>query len=320
VLRARRNLAEAQAKLDLLMIESPGEPRVEAERIFLMVERHEAQALAAAERAVARWPSSFACWLVLAEVALRAARPDLEAAAGAARRAVALWPSGTLAHLALARAERARGRQAEALAAVRAGLSADETDGRLRHLEGELLRELGRPEEAARATDALREGPWKARQRLEANLAQLPEGEAEAELEALAALEPARAEVHERLGTRRYRARRFAEALQAFLRALALEPSNGYFRRMAGFAASKGGDAVRAAALLRPLFVEDPFDERTRTTFVSACRRTGDVPGLRAAIDEALARHPHAGMLHGIRKRHAPDQPSPAPAEPPGTP
>jgi tetratricopeptide (TPR) repeat protein len=304
-LRARRNLAEAQAKLDLLMLESPEEPRVEAERIFLMAERHEAQALPAAERAVARWPSSFACWLV---------------PAAAARRAVALWPSGALAHLALARAERARGRRGEALAAVRAGLRADETDVRLRHLEGELLRELGRPEEAARATEALREGPWKARQKLEANLARLPEGEAEAELEALAALEPARAEVHERLGMRLYRARRFGEALQGFLRALALEPANGYFRRMAGFAASKAGDAARAADLLRPLFVEDPFDERTRTTFVSACRRTGDVAGLRAAIDEALGRHPHAGLLHGIRKRHAPDPPSPSPAEPPGTP
>jgi tetratricopeptide (TPR) repeat protein len=197
---------------------------------------------------------------------------------------------------------------------VRAGLAADERDARLRHLEGELLRELGRPAEAARAAEALPDGPWKERQRLEGSLGQLPEAEAEAELEALAALEPTRVEVHERLGTRRYRAGRHGEALRSFLTALELAPTNSYLRRMAGFAASKAGEAQRAAALLRPLFVDDPFDERTRTTFVAACRRAGDAAGLRAALDEALGRHPHARMLHGIRRRYAPDPPVETPA------
>ena len=85
---------------------------------------------------------------------------------------------------------------------------------------------------------------------------------------------------------------------------------------MAGYAASKMGDPRRAAALLQPLFLDDPFDERTRTTFLAACRKAGDLPGLHAAIDEALARHPSARMLHGIRRKFAPGprarkQPSP---------
>jgi predicted Zn-dependent protease len=119
-----------------------------------------------------------------------------------------------------------------------------------------------------------------------------------------------RPEVHESLGTRLYRARKFGEAAQAFEKALALSPENAYLRRMAGFASSKAGDPARAVVLLRPLFMDDPLDERVRTTFVAACRRTGDAAGLGAAIDEALGRHPHARMLHGIRKRYVP-----APAE-----
>jgi predicted Zn-dependent protease len=313
-LRARRSLVEAQARLDLLLLESPDDPRVQAERIFLMIERHEPQARAEAERAVARWGESYGCWLAMAEAAMRAGRPDLDAAAAAAQRAVALWPGGTLGHLTLARVERARGRPVEALAAVRAGVQVDGRDVRLLHLQGELLRELGRTDEAARAVEALPEGPWKERQKLEGSLGRLPQAEAEAELETLAALEPERVEVHERLGTRRYRAGRYAEALASFMTALELAPANPYLRRMAGFAASKAREPARAAALLRPLFVEDPFDERTRTTFVAACRRAGDLAGLRAAIDEALGRHPHARMLHGVRRRYAPDPPAPAPS------
>jgi predicted Zn-dependent protease len=126
----------------------------------------------------------------------------------------------------------------------------------------------------------------------------------------LAALEPLRPEVHERLGTRLYQARKFGAAAQAFEKALALSPENAYLRRMAGFACSKAGDPARAVALLRPLFLDDPLEERVRTTFIAACRRTGELATLCAAIDEALARHPHARMLHGIRKRYVP-----APAE-----
>jgi hypothetical protein len=79
---------------------------------------------------------------------------------------------------------------------------------------------------------------------------------------------------------------------------------------MAGFACSKAGEAARAVSLLRPLFLDNPLDEHVRTAFVSACRRV-DAAGLRAALDEALARHPHAKMLYGIRKRYAPDPPVP---------
>ena len=311
-LRARGRLAEAQAKLDALLVARPADPLVEAERIFLMVERREPEARAAADRAVASYPSSYGCWLALAESALRGAPSDADAAAAAAERALALWPSGPLAYLLLAYAERARNRPAEALAAVRRGLGAGARDYRLQTLEGDLLRQLGRTEDAARAADALPEGPWKARQKLEGSLAGLSADEAAAELATLAALEPARPEVHERLGTRLYQARKFGEAAQAFEKALALSPENAYLRRMAGFASSKAGDPERAAALLRPLFLDDPLEERVRTTFIAACRRTGDTTTLCAAIDEALGRHPHARMLHGIRKRYAPAVPAPA--------
>jgi predicted Zn-dependent protease len=311
-LRARGRLAEAQAKLDALLVARPTDPLVEAERIFLMVERRDPEARAAADRAVASYPSSYGCWVALAESALRAAPSDADVAAAAAERALALWPKGALAYLLLAYAERARDRPAEALAAVRRGLGAVTLDYRLRTLEGDLLRQLGRTEDAARAADALPEGPWKARQRLEGGLAGLSPEEAEAELTTLAALEPLRPEVHERLGTRLYQTRKFGKAAQAFEKALALSPDSAYLRRMAGFACSKAGDAGRAAALLRPLFLDDPLEERVRTTFIAACRRTGDTAALGAAIDEALARHPHARMLHGIRKRYAPAIPAPA--------
>lgn len=216
----------------------------------------------------------------------------------------------------LARAERSRGRRTEALEAVRAGLRKGGGHVRLRMLESDLLAELGKAEDAVRAADALPEGPWKERQRLEQNLARLSPEEADAELEILAAMEPNRAEVHERLAMRRYKGRRFTEAAESFLRALELDPDNSYFRGMAGFASSKAGDAATAARLLRPLFVDNPLEEHVRTTFVSACRRTGDVADLRAAIDEALARHPHAWMLHGIRKRYAPEPPADVWADP----
>lgn len=308
-LRAQDRLAEAQAKLDVLLVARPADPLVEAERIFLMVERRDPEARAAADRAVACYPSSYGCWLALAEAALRGASSDADAAAAAAERALALWPKGSLACLLLAQAERARNRTAEALAAVRRGLGAGTHDYRLQTLEVDLLRQLGRTDDAARAADALPAGPWKARQKLEGSLAGLSPDEAEAELATLAQLEPSRPEVHERLGTRLYRARKYDQAAQAFAKALALSPDNPYLRRMAGFACSKAGDPERAAALLRPLFLDDPLEERVRTTFIAACRRTGDTAGLCAAIDEALGRHPHARMLHGIRKRYAPTRP-----------
>jgi predicted Zn-dependent protease len=309
-LRAQGRQAEAQAKLDVLLVARPADALVEAERIFLMVDRRDPEARAAADRAVAAYPSSYGCWIALAEAALRGVPSDADAAAAAAERALALWPKGSLAYLLLVDAERARNRPAEALAAVRRGLGAGARAYRLKTLEGDLLRQLGRTEDAAHAADALPEGPWKERQKLEGRLAGLSPDEAEAELATLAALEPSRPEVHERLGTRLYQARKFGAAAQAFEKALTLSPENAYLRRMAGFASSKAGDPARAVALLRPLFLDDPLEERVRTTFVAACRRTGDLATLGAAIDEALGRHPHARMLHGIRKRYVP-----APAE-----
>jgi predicted Zn-dependent protease len=311
-LRTQGRLAEAQAKLDVLLVAKPVDPLVEAERIFLMVDRRDPEARAAADRAVATYPSSYGCWLALGESALHGAPSDADAAAAAAERALALWPQGPLAYRLLAHAERARNRLAEALAAVRRGLGAGARDYRLQTLEGDLLRQLGRTEDAARAADALPEGPWKARQKLEGSLAGLSPDEAESELAALAALEPLRPEVHERLAARLYQARKFGEAAQAFEKALSLSPENVYLRRMAGFACSKAGVPERAVALLRPVFLDDPLEERVRTTFIAACRRTGDTATLCAAIDEALARHPHARMLHGIRKRYAPAIPTPA--------
>jgi len=306
-LRAGGKLAEAQARLEELALRSPDDPRLEVERVALLDARRDPEARAAAERAVARYPGSAPCWIALAKIALRTPPADPETAVAAARQAVSLSPRARSAHLQLARAERARGRLAEALEAVRAGLRVEARDALLRGLEVEILRQMGRGEEAAHAADALPEGSWKARQKLEGSLARLAPEEAEAELEALAALEPDRVEVHERLGNRRYRARRFAEAAASFARALEIEPGNAYLRRMAGFACSKAGEPARAMALLRPLFIENPLDAHVRTTFVSACRRSGDIACLRAAIDEALGRHPSARMLHGIRKRHAPD-------------
>jgi predicted Zn-dependent protease len=310
-LRVAKKLVEAQAMLEELPTADRDDPRVEVERIAILIARHDPQARTVAQGAVERWPKAAACWLALAEAALRATPADAQAAATAAQQAISLAPRDRVAHLLLARAERARGRLADALEAVRAGLRADPRDATLLGIEGEILRQLGRGAEAARAAEAMPEGSWKSRQKLDVSLTGLSPEEADSELRALAAIEPDRVEVHERLGTLRYKAGRFAEAAPCLLRALEIEPDNAYLRRMAGYACSKAGDAARAAALLRPLFVENPLDEFVRTTFVSACRRTKDVPGLRAAIDEALARHPHAKALYGIRRRYAPDPPVP---------
>jgi predicted Zn-dependent protease len=310
-LRGAKKLAEAQSMLEELPAADRDDPRVEVERIAILIARHDPQARTVAQGAVERWPKAAGCWIALAEAALKATPVDAPAAATAARQALSLSPRDRVAHLQLARAERARGRLADALEAVRAGLRGDPRDATLLGLEGEILRQLGRGAEAARAAEAMPEGTWKARQKLDASLTGLSPDEAESELAALAALEPGRVEVHERLGTLRYKARRFAEAAQSLLRALEIEPDNAYLRRMAGYACSKSGDAARAAAVLRSLFVENPLDDLVRATFVYACRRTNDVPGLRAAIDEALARHPHAKMLYGIRRRFAPDLPVP---------
>jgi hypothetical protein len=72
---------------------------------------------------------------------------------------------------------------------------------------------------------------------------------------------------------------------------------------MAGFARGKAGVHARAAALLRPAFLADPRDRYVRNAFLSACRKAGDLAALRAALDEALAAHPDADFLHGVRRK-----------------
>lgn len=301
-LRAQRKVAEAVALLEELVAKSPDEPLLAAEEVHLkLVACDAAGALRLSEELVARHPGSAACWLAVAE-ARRARGGPGAGVVEAATRAAELWPSA-LTFRTLAQAERQRGRAAEALAAVRKGLRLRPDDSPLRTLEADLLRELGFAEEAAHAAAELPEGPVKARRLLESALSRLSDAEALAELDALRELEPGRAEVHELAALRHYHGGRFAEASEGFLRSMSLEPENRYYRRMAGYALAKAGEPARAAVLLRPLFIEDPADRYVRSAFLKACEKAGDAAAARLAIDEALAAHPDAVFLHGIRRK-----------------
>lgn len=303
----------AQSELDDALSAYPGHPLllVQQGKLHLAAGRVEEAAALAAEM-LAEHPGSAGASQLSGEVLMRQgrAREAHERFLEADRRA----PSPYLKTQIVRSLVKAR----EFDEAIRAGeeaLRALPDDSHLLKALEYAYAQAGRPEDAARICDrllALAPEDARATAALVKNrLAALPEAEAAIELEALLRVPTyaKNAALQSLAGERHYKAGRFAEALAACRIAQELAPGDRMTLQRIGFCHYRLEQYGEAIAILEPLFQEEPSNSYIRSTFVAACTKAGRTEELGAAIDRALAAHPGARFLHGVRKKALKAQP-----------
>lgn len=274
---------------------------------ILLVRGEPAQALAAFESGLRRWPNNAGARF-LAALAARAIGDEARAVAEL-RESVRVDAGATDAALVLATLALARGAPQEALDAARLFV---ERRGRQRP-EGyrvaiRALRALGRDDAARRTTEELRDAgfPLEAaleRAELEAAAAGGGEAGARAALEALRAsgLDP-RAPGHEPLlrarAERLLEAGRGSEALAAVQDALSHDPERASLHALHGAVLVRLGRAEDARAAFERALALDPDEGHARAGLAALAHQSGDLARALALYDEAA--------------RALPDDPAPA--------
>lgn len=184
----------------------------------------------------------------------------------------------------------------------------------LRTLEARYLLHSGEVDAATgRLEEIVRDEPDNAYAKsllVEARTGEAPPEERVRELEGLFRIESRRNDPQLRYTQARNRiaAGDLEGACEELAAAVALAPSNKFFRSQLAFTLKKAGRVDEALPLLRELFLEDPSDRYVRSSFQSACRVAGRMSTLRETVRVALERHPEKKFLHGMLRKGKGDE------------
>ncbi|MBI4868298.1 MAG: tetratricopeptide repeat protein [Candidatus Wallbacteria bacterium] len=169
--------------------------------------------------------------------------------------------------------------------------------------------ESGQPERAAEVCEkllALRpQDPYAVRELIKNRLASLPADEALAELKSVLRVPTYQRnpQIQQLAAETFFKSGDYLEAAAAYRAAMELAPGDRHCLQQLGFSLYRAGRYEEAIGVLEPFFQDDPLNVYVRGALVKCYQMAGQPAELASAFDRAIAAHPSARQLYGIRKK-----------------